>query len=115
MACAALVLCLPALWNGLPFFYPDTPTYLRGAEMATGQLAKRLWPTQTAEPATTQDATALRTTAPTGRGLTSLSDKIVLAGRSIYYGALLYAAQGAGSWWLGVAAQALCVATCCTC
>ena len=113
VACAALLLCLPALWNGLPFFYPDTPTYLRGAEMAAGQVAKRLWPTQTTQTtqaAATDDAPAPNTAAPTARGLTSLSDKIVLAGRSIYYGALLYAAQAAGSWWLGVIAQALCVA-----
>jgi len=105
VAGAALLLCVPALWNGLPFFYPDTPTYLRGAEMVTGQVARRLWPAPEAGPPATQDAAP-----PAARGLTSLQDKIVLAGRSIYYGALLYAAQGAGSLWWGVIAQALCVA-----
>jgi hypothetical protein len=114
VACAALLLCVPALWNGLPFFYPDTPTYLRGAEMATGQVAKRLWPTQAdrqgVELAATQDAAAPSAAPPAARGLTSVQDKIVLAGRSIYYGGLLHAAQGAGSVWLAVVAQALCVA-----
>ena len=110
VAGAALLLCLPALWNGLPFFYPDTPTYLRGAEMVTGQVAKRLWPAVEAEPSATQNAAAPRSTSPAARGLTSLQDKIVLAGRSVYYGGLLHAAQGAGSLWLGVLAQALCVA-----
>ena len=114
VACAALLLCVPALWNGLPFFYPDTPTYLRGAEMATGQVAKRLWSTQAdrhgVELAATQDAAAPSPVPPAARGLTSVQDKIVLAGRSIYYGGLLHAAQGAGSMWLAVVAQALCVA-----
>ena len=110
VAGAALLLCLPALWNGLPFFYPDTPTYLRGAEMVSGQVAQRLWPAQARAPAATHEAAAPSATSSAVRGLTSLQDKIVLAGRSIYYGALLYAAQGAGSLWLGVIAQALCVA-----
>jgi hypothetical protein len=110
VACAAILLCLPALWNGLPFFYPDTPTYLRGAEMATGQLTKRLRPAQAAEPAATRETVAPSTATAAVRGLTSLQDKVVLAGRSIYYGGLLHAAQTAGSLWLGVIAQALCVA-----
>ncbi len=105
VACAALFLCLPALWNGLPFFYPDTPTYLRGAEKAVDQVAHRLWPTSSPGEPSTQD-----TPGPASRGLTSLEDKVVLAGRSIYYGALLHAAQRAGSLWLAVIAQALCVA-----
>ena len=31
---ASLILALPALWNRSPLLYPDTPTYLRGAEAA---------------------------------------------------------------------------------
>ncbi|MFZ9286024.1 MAG: hypothetical protein ACO241_08625 [Burkholderiaceae bacterium] len=100
VAAAALVLSLPALWNGLPFFYPDTPTYLRGAEMVAGRLATRLAPQ--ASPPQAPEHTA--------RGLTSLDDKVVLAGRSVYYGGLLHASARAGSLWLAVAAQALCVA-----
>ncbi len=117
LAAAALMLCLPALWNGLPFFYPDTPTYLRGAEMVAGQLAARLVPQADAEGARADAPTqgppvtaAPQPPAPPARGLTSLDDKVVLAGRSVYYGSLLHASAGAGSLWLAVAAQALCVA-----
>ncbi len=112
VAVAALLLCLPALWNGLPFFYPDTPTYLRGAEMTAQKLAARLSPAPKASavpvPLDTSTAPTERSAAP--RGLTSLEDRIVLAGRSVYYGSLLYAAQRAGSWWFAVLAQAVCVA-----
>ncbi len=110
VVCAALMLCLPALWNGLPFFYPDTPTYLRGAEMAAGQVARRIAPADTAADAAAPAAPPSVTSPPAARGLTSLEDKVVLAGRSIYYGGLLYAAQAAGGLWLAVIAQALCVA-----
>ncbi|MEY4653214.1 MAG: hypothetical protein RI884_1795 [Pseudomonadota bacterium] len=108
VAVAALMLCLPALWNGLPFFYPDTPTYLRGAETVADRLAQRLAPqapeTHTPSPTTPPARPA------TSRGLTSLDDKVVLAGRSVYYGGLLLAGQRAGTLWLAVGAQALCVA-----
>ncbi len=111
VVCAALMLCLPALWNGLPFFYPDTPTYLRGAQMTAQGIASRLGlRTDTAASPVTQAPAGDASAAPASRGLTSLEDRIVLAGRSVYYGALLYAAQAAGSLWLAVIAQALCVA-----
>ena len=41
--------------------------------------------------------------------LSSIEDKVVLAGRSVYYGALLYAGYFLGSLWWIVAVQALCV------
>lgn len=99
-AAAALMLCLPALWNGLPFFYPDTPTYLRGASMVAARLASPAGNGHLPDAAAPQAS----------RGLTSLDDKVVLAGRSVYYGGLLDAGQRAGSLWLAVAVQALCVA-----
>ncbi len=133
LALAATVLGLPAWWNGQPLFYPDTPTYLRGAEMGAARLAGpgRIppWvapathpagdPAPPTPPETGQTAAPVPGTAsasPPGgaaapaRGLTSVSDKVVLAGRSVYYGALLYASHLAGSLWWAVAAQALCVA-----
>lgn len=108
MALAALILCLPAWWNGQPFFYPDTPTYLRGAEMGATKLAGagRLTP-WVAQADAHGPAEPAATPAP---GLTSVGDKVVLAGRSVYYGALLYASHLAGSLWWTVAAQALAVA-----
>lgn len=105
-ALAAMVLGLPAWWNGQPLFYPDTPTYLRGAEMGIARLAGpgRIppWvaPATDATPATGAEA------AP-ARRLTAVNDKVVLAGRSVYYGALLYASHLAGSLWWTVAVQAL--------
>lgn len=113
VACAALLLSVPALWNGLPFLYPDTPTYLRGAQTVVERLAARRTPDPQAAAPETSSAPHTTLPAPTApsQGLTSLEDRIVLAGRSVYYGALLYAAQRAGSLWLAVAAQALCAAT----
>lgn len=104
---AATALGLPAWWNGQPLFYPDTPTYLRGAEAGAQRLAgPGRWPAWiTPAPADTGEPAA-----PRANGLTSLDDQVVLAGRSVYYGALLYAAHLAGSLWWVVVAQALCAA-----
>ncbi len=117
VAVAAVMLCLPALWNGLPFFYPDTPTYLRGAQKVADQVASRLAPTAQSQAARAVEPTQgsplttdPQTPAAAVRGLTSLEDQVVLAGRSVYYGSLLLAGERAGSLWLAAAAQALCVA-----
>lgn len=107
LAIAALMLGLPAWWNGQPLFYPDTPTYLRGAETGAAKVAGAGRLTPWVAPATTASPAPATPAAP---GLTSLDDKVVLAGRSVYYGALLYASHLAGSLWWTVAVQALCVA-----
>ena len=112
---AALLLCLTALWNGQAFFYPDTPTYLRGAEMGAsrvlGPAALKPWlPAPQVDPtqgASTQGAAELPKRM---KALTSIEDKVVLAGRSVYYGVLVYAGFLAGKMWLTVAIQALAVA-----
>lgn len=124
---AAGLLLLPAACNGLPLMYPDTPTYLRGAEAGLAQLLGpgRLpsWlgepPAASAVPRPTTasagpqggEAPALPPKSP-GRaaGLSAPQEGVVLAGRSIYYGALLEASQLAGSLWWAVAFQALCLA-----
>jgi len=121
----ALMLCLLALFNGQPFFYPDTPTYLRGAEMGATKLAgpNTLKPwlpapdvaavasaaasSSVAEPVMPSDPVQ---TARKLKPLTSVADKVVLAGRSVYYGILLYAGYLTGGMWLAVMVQALCVA-----
>lgn len=134
---AAVLLCMVALWNGQPFFYPDTPTYLRGAEMGLSRLAPlgslKPWMTaaenaagaaaaagtskasSAATPASSasQGSTQPAPSAAPVQRLTSVDDKIVLAGRSVYYGALLYLSYLSGpgsSLWLAVLAQALCLA-----
>ncbi len=124
---AAGLLLLPAAWNGLPLMYPDTPTYLRGAEVGLARLLGpgRLptWldeaPAASAVPGPTTDSagpqggagTALPPKLP-GRaaGLSAPQEGVVLAGRSIYYGALLEASQLFGSLWWAAAFQALCLA-----
>lgn len=112
----ALILSLAALWNGQPFFYPDTPTYLRGAEMGVtrvlGPDALKPWlpvRTQAGSPSTPVPATEPEASRPL-KPLTSIADSVVLAGRSVYYGALLYVGYLSGNMWLTVAFQALCVA-----
>lgn len=119
MLVAAAMLCLAAAWNGQPFFYADTPTYLRGAEMgvtrvvgpgkltpwlpaqAQGSAANAPTPSPEASPRAEPGAFA---------SLSSVEDKVVLAGRSVYYGALLYLSFLAGSLWFTVLFHGLCVA-----
>ena len=123
---AAALLLLPAAWNGLPLMYPDTPTYLRGAEtglmrlLGPAKVAPWVTPAPSGEGASREAGTRPGPASPvpgTDRALperaAGLSDPeagVVLAGRSVYYGALLEAAQLAGSLWWAAAAQALCLA-----
>ena len=113
----ALLLCLGALWNGQAFFYPDTPTYLRGAEMGAsrvlGPAAAKPWLPQpdSAQGASNPNVSPDANEPPKRmKPLTSIEDKVVLAGRSVYYGVLVYAGFLAGKMWLTVAVQALAVA-----
>lgn len=111
----ALILCLPALWNGQPFFYPDTPTYLRGAESGAvrifGPQVFREWlPAAGQSPAGAGAPNGDGAEQRPSKGLTSVDEKIVLAGRSVYYGSLVYAGYLMGGMWLTVAVQALAVA-----
>jgi hypothetical protein len=85
----------PALYNGQPFFFPDTTTYIRGADAGI-QAAfghKSVW-------SVPPDAR---------KSVSSIDDKTVLTGRSPYYGALLYLGDLTGGFWLTVIAQACAV------
>ena len=111
----ALLLCLTALWNGQAFFYPDTPTYLRGAEMGASRLlgpaALKPWlPAPSAANAQGPSVVDTGESPKRIKPLTSIEDKVVLAGRSVYYGVLVYAGFLAGQMWLTVVVQALAVA-----
>lgn len=116
---ATALLCMAALWNGQPLFFPDTPTYLKGAEMGLARLAPtgslKTWVqpgNASVSPLSTSSSAVPALPAPPMR-LTSVDDKVVLAGRSVYYGALLYLSYLTGpgsSLWLTVLVQALCVA-----
>ncbi|MDB5870248.1 MAG: putative rane protein [Polaromonas sp.] len=117
VAAMALILCLAALFNGQPFFYPDTPTYLRGAEMGASRLlgpaALKPWlpaPVPSAAPPSAASPAAEPAKPARLKPLTSVEDKVVLSGRSPYYGALVYAGFLTGDMWLAVVLQALAVA-----
>ena len=123
-AMAVLVLCAAAVVNGQPFFYPDTTAYVRGAEMGLTKVLGERFRTDLLPPeavhapiepqADPQFSAALPKTLGSAdrkaRGLTSIEDKIVLAGRSVYYGALLYVAYVTSEFWLAVVLQAMAVA-----
>ncbi|MBK6008573.1 hypothetical protein JJB11_20930 [Ramlibacter ginsenosidimutans] len=103
----ALILCAAAFWNGQPFLYPDTPTYVRGAEMGAAKLVGQgrlpTWLPGEGQ----QDAGAPATLPPRQLApVTSLDQKVVLAGRSVYYGALVYLGFLTGGLWLTVLVQA---------
>lgn len=102
----AALLCLAALVNGQPLLYPDSPVYVRRGEVAVAKLlgAERIKPWRSEQGAAGGPGQA-STGAPVDDG-----GNVSLAGRSVYYGAFLYGAHAAGSLWLAVVAQALCVA-----
>jgi hypothetical protein len=85
----------PALYNGQPFFFPDTTTYIRGADAGI-QAAfghKSAWSVPPDAP----------------KSVSSIDDKTILTGRSPYYGALLYLGDITRGFWLTVIAQACAV------
>lgn len=121
----SLSLLLPALINGNGFVFFDTPAYVRGADAAIAQATGHTTPwsdrvsavlarkpaaagpsaaTPTAAPAPA--ASPARPGKPAGSG-----DKVILSGRSVYYGFLLYLSLLANSLWPLVIVQAIVAAT----
>jgi hypothetical protein len=100
-----LALCWPALYNGQPFFFPDTTAYVRGADAGYQRLTGVSTPWsnelegQRASGAGASDAVATPS-------VSSIKDKSVLSGRSVYYGALLYLGERLGGFWFTVVIQA---------
>ena len=111
---ASLALLWPALVNGGPFWFPDTPTYIRGADAAavyaTGQRSEWSDRIVVQSPATLQstDAAGDGGGAVAG-GKTITPTRPVLMGRSVYYGAMIFGLLTAGGPWLAVLAQCLLV------
>lgn len=106
----ALVLCWAAVVNGGPFFHPDTQSYIRGPDVA---VMKLLGP-QFASPWATHDPGRAAPAAPGAKAVRpgghSYDDGQVLAGRSIYYGALAWLGEITSGFWLTIFVQALAVA-----
>ncbi len=111
--CAVLAAAVAMMWvalvNGQPFFTPDTQAYVRGPDVAVVKLlgARFASPWARQEPPSAETAAAAHA-GPTSQH--SYDDNEVLAGRSIYYGALAYLGQLTGGFWLTVFIQGLAVA-----
>jgi hypothetical protein len=104
-----LALLWPAFVNGQPFFMADTSTYVRSADAAVVELTgiRTHWSDELSRRfPQIGDANA------EPRSQHTAEPPLVLFGRSIYYGAILYVADVAGSLWLVVALQALLAAVC---
>ena len=105
---AAMVMTWAALANGGPFFTPDTEAYVRGPDVAVVKLFGERFSTPWAR--MQPPGAAAVAAKPGAKPQHSYDDKEVLAGRSIYYGALAYLGQLAGGFWLTVFVQGLAVA-----
>ncbi|MBO0911397.1 MAG: hypothetical protein J2P13_06355 [Acidobacteria bacterium] len=103
--CLVLICVWPALYNGQPLFYADTSTYIRGADAGFSRLTHRVtvWSGQDISPG---DAKARADSPPRRKSINSVADKEVFAGRSIYYGGLLYLGDITGRLWPAVFVQA---------
>lgn len=112
VSAVALAMLWPALVNRQPFYMPDTPSYIRGADGAiheltgatsawSGELQKRF--------AANPKPDAPTTAAPGARADPKVpaEPNVVLKGRSIYYGLLLYVAHLLGNFWAMAIFQAL--------
>jgi MFS family permease len=125
VAVIGLLLCLPAFINGQPFFFWDTPTYVRGPDFAVTKLlgpdysSEWLSSGQSRLPVEGHSAakpvpetTSVRDSTGTDQTLYNPATAgeqgaVIWKGRSIYYGALIYAGYLLGAFWPSVLIQAL--------
>ena len=105
---AAGALMWPALYNGQPFFFPDTTAYIRAPDAALQKLTGLSSPwTQLEDDGSAANAQAPPGEVPAPPSVSSIKDKTVLSGRSVYYGALLYLGDRFGHFWFTVLVQAV--------
>jgi len=117
VAAVALGMLWPAFWNGGPFFFPDSRTYLRGADAAMTRLTHRPTPwTASADgapnvqqPAVVDERALHNQSEARTRTVEEISKKGIILGRSPFYGLLLYAGAVTGGFWLTMALQAAAV------
>jgi hypothetical protein len=105
---ALAALMWPALYNGQPFFYPDTTAYIRGADAGLQKITglSSRWSLSDDDGPTVHAQTS-PDDSPFKPSISSIKDKSVLSGRSVYYGALLYFGDLIGRFWSTVLAQAI--------
>ena len=100
-----------ALVNGQPYFMADTSAYVREPDFAVVYLFGDKFATAWTQERTLERNKESPTTAgakqPAYTPLNSPFDKAVLGGRSIYYGALLYAGYVTSYFWLSILLQGL--------
>ncbi len=112
---AMIILMWPMFYNGQALFYPDTSAYIRGVDAGVVALTghQSLWSTDIlfheAQPETVQglaksQVTSVESTS-TVSTQSSIKEEIVLSGRSVYYGALLYISSFDNRFWLTVIVQ----------
>ena len=120
-ALASICLLWPALFNGQAVFMTDTSAYLRGAAMGVQSVTGVSSPWSEAGPAPSMNGTASASAASAAsaqdaprpgtpaefRSLSSVEDRTVLAGRSVYYGALLFLGSLTAGFWPTIAVQSL--------
>jgi hypothetical protein len=101
----------PALTNGQPFFYPDTTAYVRGADLAISKALGSRFATDWAQDQRRiiKPQTSVPTPEPSEPAATEQKSarRVVLAGRSITYGALLYFGEVLGGMWFSIIIQSL--------
>jgi putative flippase GtrA len=102
-----------ALINGQPFFMDDSTAYVRGPDLAAvyflGPKFATVWTQRHPLQGLDLSQTNKNSVAPTTREVTptnSSFDSKILAGRSVYYGALLYVSHLTSHLWLAVFVQA---------
>lgn len=113
---SSIVLLWPAIVNGGPFWFPDSSTYIRGADAAivtvTGQPSE--WSDLLVELPPPSETHADSEPAQTSKGAQAQTRwepaRPVLTGRSIYYGMTLYLPMRLFGPWGGIVFQALVVA-----
>ncbi|NIJ08973.1 hypothetical protein FHS31_002603 [Sphingomonas vulcanisoli] len=107
-----LALMWPPLVNGQPFFFSDTTAYVRAADLAV-QIASRhhirtAWSRPEAAPAPAGSAPAVGPiAAPQVHASDGQNGGSVMAGRSPYFGMLLYLGYVTSGFWLFVLGQAM--------
>jgi hypothetical protein len=113
---AFCILLLASAWvalvNGQPLFSVDTTAYIRGADFAAVYFLGPKFATSWTQGRTLQGVEQHQPQNVLGKisggelSLNSPFDKAVMAGRSIYYGGLLYLGHITSKFWLAVFTQA---------
>lgn len=120
MAIATAAMCLPALYNGQPFIFPDTAGYARSVDFAVTKLFSPELATEWsrgaaygATPAAGDAATPAAGDAPDAPSNAvdaPAQERNLWRGRSVYYGVLAYLGYVLGGFWPTIVVHGLLLA-----